>query len=124
MRMVNRQQRGQADGFSTELGTHPARIAMSAIARWGGTLWESATRRYAIEHTRVDAFEGQADREPSKNRCLLVPVKIALADRLSGWFGLSVREVDVAATSSSSRCLDDRSASGAGAFLVAVWWRS
>jgi hypothetical protein len=87
-------------------------------------LWESATRRYAIEHTRVDAFEGQADREPSKNRCLLVPVKIALADRLSGWFGLSVREVDVAATSSSSRCLDDRSASGACAFLVAVWWRS
>jgi hypothetical protein len=59
-------------------------------------LWESATRRYAIEHTRVEAFEGQIANQ-SKVLRLLVPVKAVLADRLPGYFGLSVREADLAA---------------------------
>src|SRR5687767_641534 len=54
-------------------------------------LWESATRRYAIEHTRIEAFEGQIANE-SKVLRLLVPVKAVLADRLPGYFRLSVRE--------------------------------
>jgi hypothetical protein len=59
-------------------------------------LWESPTRRYAIEHTRVEAFEGQIATQAKVVR-LLVPVKIALKDRLPGYFCLSVREVDLAA---------------------------
>jgi hypothetical protein len=59
-------------------------------------LWDSPTRRYAIEHTRVEAFEGQIANQAKVVR-LLVPVKIALADRLPGYFCLSVREVDLAA---------------------------
>jgi hypothetical protein len=59
-------------------------------------LWESATRRYATEHTRVEAFEGQIANQARILR-FLVPLKIALADRLPGYFGLSVREADMSA---------------------------
>jgi hypothetical protein len=57
-------------------------------------LWESTTRRYAIEHTRVEAFEGQIANQARILR-FLVPLKVALADRLPGYFGLSVREADM-----------------------------
>jgi hypothetical protein len=56
--------------------------------------WESPTRRYAIEHTRVEAFEGQIANQAWIIR-LLVPVKAALADRLPGYFGLAVREANM-----------------------------
>jgi hypothetical protein len=59
-------------------------------------LWESPTCRYAIEHTRVEAFEGQIANQSRILRWLL-PVKMVLAPRLPGYFILSVREVDLAA---------------------------
>ena len=59
-------------------------------------LWGSPTRRYAIEHTRVEAFEGQIANQARIMR-FLVPIKIALADRLPGYFGLSVREAEMSA---------------------------
>jgi hypothetical protein len=59
-------------------------------------LWESATRRYAIEHTRVEAFEGQIANQARILR-FLVPLRLALSDRLPGYFGLSVREADMSA---------------------------
>jgi hypothetical protein len=74
--MVNRQQRGQADGFSTELGTHPRPDRDERNLPAVEELWEWATRRYAIERTRVDAFEGQIANQARIVR-LLVPVKIA-----------------------------------------------
>jgi hypothetical protein len=59
-------------------------------------LWESPTRRYAVEHTRVEAFEGQIANQARILR-LLVPVKLALAEHLPGYFGLSVREAEMSA---------------------------
>lgn len=59
-------------------------------------LWEAPTHRYAIEHTRVEAFEGQLANAAKVAR-LLMPIKIALADRLPGYFCLAVSEVDIAA---------------------------
>lgn len=49
-------------------------------------LWESPTRRYAIEHTRVEAFEGQIANQARIIR-LLVPVKIPKHVVLSGFVG-------------------------------------
>src|SRR5437867_276970 len=59
-------------------------------------LWESPTHRYAVEHTRVEAFEGQIANQAKLLR-LLVPVKLALADHLPGYFALSVREAEMSA---------------------------
>jgi hypothetical protein len=59
-------------------------------------IWESPTRRYAIEHTRVEAFEGQIANQERVKR-LLFPVKRVIADRLPGYFTLAVRADDLAA---------------------------
>jgi len=58
-------------------------------------LWDSPNHHYAIEHTRIEAFEGQIANQ-SKVAIFLAPVKIALADRLPGYFCLSLREADLA----------------------------
>jgi hypothetical protein len=60
-------------------------------------LWKSPTRGYAIEHTRVEAFEGQIANQ-SRVLSLLAPVKAVLAEQLPGYFVLSVREADLAAS--------------------------
>jgi hypothetical protein len=65
-------------------------------------LWEAPTRRYAIEHTRVEAFEGQIA-NLSRIERLLLPVKRAIADGLPGYFLLSVRERDLAAARFNER---------------------
>lgn len=59
-------------------------------------LWESATRRYAIEHTLVESFDGQLSNIAKIER-LLVPVKKMVAGRLRGRFALAVREVEASA---------------------------
>ena len=56
-------------------------------------LWESSSRRYAVEHTLIESFEGQLANLAKIER-LLVPVKNMLAGRLPGRFALAVRETD------------------------------
>ncbi len=56
-------------------------------------LWESSSRRYAVEHTLIESFEGQVANLAKIER-LLVPVKDMLAGRLPGRFALAVRETD------------------------------
>jgi hypothetical protein len=58
-------------------------------------LWASPTRRYAIEHTRVEAFEGQIANQKSVEHLGLM--KHVIADRLGGYFTLAVRAHDLAA---------------------------
>jgi hypothetical protein len=76
-----------------EISAHPDRDERNLPAV--EELWESPTRRYAIEHTRVEAFEGQIGNR-SKIHAFLTPVKVALQDRLPGYFCLSLREQDIA----------------------------
>ena len=59
-------------------------------------LWESPSRHYAIEHTRVEAFEGQIGNQARVER-LLVPVKKVIDHVLPGYFTLSVRARDLEA---------------------------
>lgn len=59
-------------------------------------LWESSSRRYAIEHTLIESSEGQLANLARIER-LLVPVKDMLAGRLPGRFALAVRETDTSA---------------------------
>jgi len=59
-------------------------------------LWESSSRRYAVEHTLIESFEGQVANFAKIER-LLVPVKQMLAGRLPGRFALAVRETDTSA---------------------------
>ena len=59
-------------------------------------LWESSTRCYAIEHTRIEAFDGQIANQSRIER-LLIPVKIAIASGLPGYFTLAIRADDLAA---------------------------
>ena len=60
-------------------------------------LWEASLRGYAVEHTRVESFEGQIANDAKTDR-LLTPVKKRLAGRLHGYFVLAVREHETAAT--------------------------
>jgi len=59
-------------------------------------LWTSSSHSYAIEHTRVESFEGQIANIKTIER-LLVPVKDMLADRVPGRFVLAVREKETSA---------------------------
>lgn len=59
-------------------------------------LWESENRRYAVEHTLIESFDGQLANIARIER-LLVPVKQALAGRLPGRFALAVREAETSA---------------------------
>jgi hypothetical protein len=52
-------------------------------------LWESPSRRYAVEHTRIESFEGQIENDAKLKR-LLVPVRSMLAGQLPGTFVLTV----------------------------------
>lgn len=54
-------------------------------------LWDAPSRRYAVEHTRVESFEGQIA-NIAKIQRLLTPVRDALAGRLPGYCVLAVRE--------------------------------
>jgi hypothetical protein len=51
--------------------------------------WESASLRYAIEHTRVESYDGQIGNEARLSR-LIVPVRAMLAGRLPGTYVLAV----------------------------------
>lgn len=53
-------------------------------------LWESRSRRYAVEHTRVESFDGQIGNE-AKLRQLLLPVAEQLKGRLAGTYVLSAQ---------------------------------
>jgi hypothetical protein len=68
----------------------------SATLRPWKELWESPTRPYAVEHTRIEDFAGQIANVVRIVR-LLVPVKTVIADLLPGYFGLAVREADMSA---------------------------
>jgi hypothetical protein len=59
-------------------------------------LWESSSKRYVVEHTLIESFEGQLANLAKIER-LLVPVKDMLAGRLPGRFALAVRETDTSA---------------------------
>src|SRR5437868_509929 len=59
-------------------------------------LWESPTRRYAVEHTLIESFEGQRANFAKIQR-LLFPVKGMLAGRVPGRFVLAVRERETTA---------------------------
>jgi hypothetical protein len=52
-------------------------------------LWESPSRSYAIEHTRIEAFEHQIRNRVQVTR-LLGPLRPALAGQLAGTFVLTV----------------------------------
>ena len=53
-------------------------------------LWESASHRYAVEHTRLESYDGQIENEALLSR-LVVPVREMLAGRLPGTYVLAVR---------------------------------
>ena len=46
-------------------------------------LWESASHRYAVEHTRLESYSGQIQNE-AKLRQLILPVRAFLVGRLPG----------------------------------------
>jgi hypothetical protein len=50
-------------------------------------LWHGRTTRFAVEHTRLESFEGQIANEAHLGR-LIVPVRELLAGRVPGTFGL------------------------------------
>jgi hypothetical protein len=52
-------------------------------------LWASPTRRYAVEHTRIESYPGQIRNDARLGR-LLGPVRSMLAGRLPGTFVLAV----------------------------------
>lgn len=52
-------------------------------------LWTSSSRRYAVEHTRLESFDGQIENE-ARLRRLILPVRAMLADRLPGTYVLTV----------------------------------
>jgi hypothetical protein len=60
-------------------------------------LWESASHRYAVEHTRVESYSGQIENEVRLNR-LITPVRQWLVGRLAGAHVLTVllRETEAA----------------------------
>jgi len=51
--------------------------------------WESASHRYAVEHTLIESFQGQLANVDTIKR-LLIPVKQLLDGRLPGRFALAV----------------------------------
>ena len=51
--------------------------------------WESASRRYAVEHTRVESYGGQIENE-ARLRRLIVPVRERLAGCVAGTYVLVV----------------------------------
>lgn len=53
-------------------------------------LWESASHRYAVEHTRLESYGGQIENE-AKLRRLILPVREFLVGRLPGSHVLAVR---------------------------------
>jgi hypothetical protein len=53
-------------------------------------LWESASHRYAVEHTRLESYSGQIENE-AKLRQLILPVREFLIGRLPGSHVLAVR---------------------------------
>jgi hypothetical protein len=59
-------------------------------------LWESRTRRFAVEHTLIESFPGQLANIETIKR-ILVPVKERLHGRLPGRFALAVAAADTAA---------------------------
>ncbi len=59
-------------------------------------LWESASRRYAVEHTLIESFPGQLANIETIKR-ILVPVQERLTGRLPGRFALAVAAADTAA---------------------------
>ncbi|HXG71108.1 MAG TPA: hypothetical protein VNJ04_10940, partial [Gemmatimonadaceae bacterium] len=59
-------------------------------------LWESTHRRFAVEHTVIESFDGQLANIARIER-LLVPVKDMLAGRLPGRFSLAVRATETSA---------------------------
>ena len=52
-------------------------------------LWTSSSRRYAVEHTRLESFDGQIENE-ARLRRMIMPVRETLADRLPGTYVLTV----------------------------------
>ena len=53
-------------------------------------LWSSPSSRcYAVEHTRLESFDGQIENE-ARLRRLILPARASLADRLPGTYVLSV----------------------------------
>jgi hypothetical protein len=56
-------------------------------------LWDGPSRRFAVEHTRIESFGGQF-RNMAWIQKLVVPVRAMLDNRLPGYFELSVREVE------------------------------
>jgi hypothetical protein len=59
-------------------------------------LWESASHRYAVEHTRLESYGRQIENE-AKLRQLLLPVRDFLAGRLPGSHVLVVRVTETQA---------------------------
>ena len=57
-------------------------------------IWHSLTARFAVEHTRIEAFPGQTESR-AKVQALMQPVKVALEGILPGNHALSVRADDV-----------------------------
>jgi hypothetical protein len=53
-------------------------------------LWASSSRRYAVEHTRLESFDGQIGNEVRLSR-LMLPVQEMLAGRLPGTYVVTVR---------------------------------
>ena len=59
-------------------------------------LWKSQTRHYAVEHTRIEAFDQQVESREKLVRMLL-PVTDALRHSVEGRYTLSIRQSDALA---------------------------
>lgn len=74
-------------GETIEVTDNPELLVRNAQAV--EELWASASRRYAVEHTRIESFENQIESEARLGR-LLMPVRSRLAGRVPGAFALTV----------------------------------
>lgn len=59
-------------------------------------LWASSSRAYAVEHTRVESFEGQIG-TAARLRMLLEPLPAIVADRIPGTYVFSVSNAGASA---------------------------
>ena len=78
-------------GEPLEVTARPDRLVRNDLAV--EELWDGPSRRFAVEHTRIESFSGQIQNTAWIQK-LVFPVRAMLENRLPGYFELSVREAE------------------------------
>lgn len=74
-----------------EITARPDRMVRNDLAV--EELWDGPSKRFAVEHTRIESFSGQLHNTAWIQQ-LVSPVRAMLENRLPGYFELSVREAE------------------------------